>query len=151
MMSNSSAQQDREMIPRALLRAMFGLVVIVLLLVAYARLTDRPLEAKPIDGPVAQERVIHIFGTMAGAAKVLDANGTVIADLDPSQGGFIAGIWRSLNHERSKRNADQNAPVRLVQFADGRLALFDDFTGFRVELIGFGADNTAAFARLLKN
>lgn len=150
-MTTKSATQDRELVPRALLRAMFGLVIAVLIMVGFARITDRPLEATPSDGPIAQERAIHIFGTMAGAAKVLDANGTLIADLDPSKGGFIAGIWRSLNHERAKNNTDKKAPVRLVQFTDGRLALFDDFTGFRVELIGFGADNTAAFLRLFDN
>lgn len=148
-MATRQLPQDRELVPRVLLRAMFGLVLAVLVLVSYARLTDRPLEAQPENGPVAQERVIHIFGTMAGSAKVLDASGTLIADLDTTQGGFIAGVWRSLNHERSKIDADLNAPVRLVQFTDGRLALFDDTTDYRVELVGFGADNTAAFARLL--
>lgn len=150
-MNTQAIRRDRERIPTLLVRAMFGLVFVVLLLVTYARVTERPLEAKPVDGPIAQERVIHIFGTMAGAAKVLDANGTLIADLDPTRGGFIAGIWRSLNHERSKVGIDPSGPVRLVQFEDGRLALFDDLTGFRIELIGFGADNTAAFARLFEN
>jgi len=149
-MSTQAIKEDREKIPTRLIQAMFGLVLVVLALVTFARVTDRPLEAMPKDGPIAQERVIHIFGTMAGAAKVLDANGTMIADLDPTKGGFIAGIWRSLNHERSKVDADLTAPVRLVRFEDGRLALFDDTTGFRIELIGFGADNTAAFVRLLK-
>ena len=149
-MSTQAIREDREKIPMMLIRAMFGLVMIVLLLVTFARVTDRPLEATPKDGPIAQERIIHIFGTMAGAAKVLDANGTLIADLDHTKGGFIAGIWRSLNHERAKIDADPKAPVRLVRFEDGRLALFDDTTGFRIELIGFGADNTAAFVRLLK-
>jgi putative photosynthetic complex assembly protein len=40
--------------------------------------------------------------------------------------------------------------VRLIRFEDGRIALKDDLTGWRAELIGFGADNTAAFARLLE-
>jgi hypothetical protein len=40
-------------------------------------------------------------------------------------------------------------PVRLVAFEDGRLALFDDATEWRAELIGFGRDNYAVFARLL--
>jgi len=149
-MTQKALPRDREMVPKVLLQAMFGLVLAVLAMVTYATVTDRPLEAIPADGPVAQERVIHIAGTMAGAAKVLDANGTLIADLGPTEGGFIAGVWRSLNHERSKLGADLAGPVRLVQFEDGRLALFDDSTNFRIELVGFGADNTAAFLRLLK-
>ena len=149
-MSTKALPHDREKIPRILLRAMLGIVLVTLALVTFARLTDRPLEARPTDGPIAQERVIQIFGSMSGKARVLDQQGHLIADLDAREGGFISGVWRSLNHERSKIKADQNAPVRLVQFTDGRLALFDDTTGFRVELRGFGADNTAAFLRLLK-
>jgi di/tricarboxylate transporter len=40
-------QRDKEMIPRRLLRAMLALVVVVLLIVTWARLTDRPLTAMP--------------------------------------------------------------------------------------------------------
>jgi len=41
-------------------------------------------------------------------------------------------------------------PIRLVRYSDGRLSLRDDFTDFRAELLGFGADNERAFARLLE-
>ena len=40
-------ERDREMVPTILVRAMFVLCVSVLIIVAYARLTDRPLEAMP--------------------------------------------------------------------------------------------------------
>ena len=67
---------------------------------AYARLTDRPLEAMPpseAEVPVVTERMIRIFGQMDGSARVLDANGMVIADLGPTEGGFVAGIYRCWN------------------------------------------------------
>lgn len=142
--------RDREKIPTILLRAMLTLVVCSLLIVAYARLTDRPLEATPaMDAPVAAERLIILSGAMNGAARVLDANGALIAALAPDKGGFVAGVQRVLAHERKKHGAPIHAPVRLVGFEDGRLALVDDLTGWRAELIGFGHDNYAAFARLL--
>jgi putative photosynthetic complex assembly protein len=144
------ARRDREMIPRVLLRAMAALVLSCLALVTYARLTDRPLEALPPDGPVAVERVIHIDAGTDGAATIFAQDGTLIADLGTSEGGFIAGVWRAVQHERGKVDADPNAPVRLIRFEAGGLALRDDLTGWRAELIGFGADNAAAFARLLE-
>jgi len=61
-----------------------------------------------------------------------------------ASGARLAGIWRSLNHERAKRDLTTTGPVRLVRFEDGRLALFDDQTGYRVELMGFGVDNNGA-------
>ena len=65
------------------------------------------------------------------------------------EGGFIAGVTRAMARERIKYDVAADAPVRIVRFADGRLGLRDDFSGWRVELLGFGADNTAAFDRLL--
>lgn len=142
--------RDREKIPTLLLRAMLVLVVSSLLIVGYARFTDRPLEATPpADIPIKAERAIILDGQMNGAARVLDAGGAVIADLTPQQGGFIAGIHRVLVRERVKRGLSVHLPIRLIRFEDGRLSLRDDHTGWRAELIGFGRDNEAAFARLL--
>lgn len=143
--------EDRERIPRILLRAMLALVLASLGLVTLARVTGTPPAAMPPDLPVVKERTLHIYGSMSGEAQVLDAHGSMIADLAPSKGGFIAGVWRAMARERQKQKVPLDAPVRLVQFTDGRLGLRDDLTGWRVELIGFGADNTAAFARLLSD
>ncbi|MEM8751915.1 MAG: photosynthetic complex assembly protein PuhC [Pseudomonadota bacterium] len=146
----AAAARDKEKIPTLLLRAMLTLVLCSLLIVAYARLTDRPLEATPPTGiPVIKERSIILSGGMNGAAQVLDLDGSLIASLTPEEGGFISGVYRVLAHERKKIDAPRHAPVRLVAYEDGRLALFDDLTGWRAELIGFGRDNYAAFARLL--
>ncbi|MEL7153873.1 MAG: photosynthetic complex assembly protein PuhC [Pseudomonadota bacterium] len=143
-------QEDREKVPRVLLRAIGVLLLVVLALVSWARLSGMPPAAMPPDVPIVQDRTIHLFGDLSGAARVLDANGGVIADLGPGKGGFIAGVTRSLHIKRRQAGVDPAAPVRLVLFADGHMGLRDDFTGWRVELIGFGKDNTAAFANLLK-
>jgi len=154
---NSSEQKlverDKEMIPTILIRAMFMLCICVLIIVAYARITDRPLEAMPpsvAEVPVVQERVIRIFAEMDGSARVLDLNGHLVADLAADEGGFVAGISRVLERERGAVGLDASEPIRLVRFADGRIGLRDDYTDFRAELVGFGADNEAVFARLLE-
>lgn len=146
----ASPEQQREIISKRLLRAMALLVASSLVLVTYARLTDRPLEAKPVDGPIVQERVLHIVSdNVSGAATIYDEDGALIVDLPPTKGGFVAGIWRAMVFERQKEGIDPDAPVRLMKFSDGRLALRDEVGTTRLELIGFGRDNAAAFARLL--
>jgi putative photosynthetic complex assembly protein len=143
-------RRDREMIPKTLLRAMLALVLACLLIVTYARLTGRPLEAvPPEDVPIVKERRVVLEGTMSGAARVLDPEGNVIAEFGESAGGFVSGMWRVLVRERAKHRADPDAPVRLVAWADGRMSLIDEATGWRAELTGFGRDNLAVFARLL--
>lgn len=146
-------ERDKEMVPTILVRAMFVLCVSVLIIVSYARLTDRPLEAMPPSeamAPVVQERIIRIFGEMDGSARVLDGDGSVIANLGPDEGGFVAGIYRVLERERGAVGLHASEPIRLVRFSDGRIGLRDDHTDFRAELFGFGADNEAVFARLLE-
>ncbi|MEM7731052.1 MAG: photosynthetic complex assembly protein PuhC [Pseudomonadota bacterium] len=145
--------RDKEMIPTLLLRAMGVMVLCALLIVTYARLTDRPLEAMPaMDGEVAvvKERAIFLDADgVSGAARVLDANGVVIADFDATQGGFVAGVQRVLQFEREKRGLGMETPIRLVLFENGQLSLRDGVTGWRAELLGFGAKNADTFAKLL--
>ena len=142
-------REDREKIPRILLRAIAILLFLVTGLVAWARIAGIEPSAMPPDLPIVQERQIVLFGSTDGSATVLRPDGTVIAQMGVNEGGFIAGVQRSLARQRMQSGLDPNAPVRLVRFSDGRMGLRDDLTGWRVELLGFGKDNTAAFARLL--
>lgn len=146
-------QRDKEMIPTVLIRAMGILVVCSLLIVSYAVLTARPLEAvppTPDTAAIAHERVIRIHGNMDGSARVLDEAGQLIAAYAPDEGGFIAGIGRVLERERGAVGLAGSEPIRLIRYENGHLALFDDLTDFRVDLTGFGADNLAVFAALME-
>jgi putative photosynthetic complex assembly protein len=58
-------------------------------------------------------------------------------------------VHRALVRERMLAKVEGNPPVRIVRFADGRLGLRDPFTGWRVELMGFGDSNRDAFLALL--
>lgn len=143
--------EDREKIPRILLRAIGLFIATVLVMVTWARLSGMPPSAMPpSDDQIVESHTVYLFGELTGAARVLDAQGQVIADLGPDEGGFIAGVSRSLTLKRRQAGVDPGAPVRLVRFPDGHLGLRDDFTGWRAELFGFGKDNEAAFAKLLE-
>lgn len=138
-----------EIVPTMLVRLMFALVLAVLALVTVATLSGRPLESTAPETPVIKERVIYLSGDISGAARVLDETGTLLADFASDKGGFVAGIERVLYRERMKHGVDANGPV-LLQLREGnRLSLTDPSTGWSAELMGFGADNTRSFARLL--
>lgn len=140
---------DRDLVPRRMVRAMLVLVLVVLGLVTTARMTGQPLIASPPPGSITSQRQIVLSGDMSGAAQVHTADGALIADLTPEQGGFISGVYRVLLHERNKHGVAPDAPVLLLQKDTGRLELHDSSTGWRADLMGFGADNARAFARLL--
>ncbi len=138
-----------ELVPTILLRLMFALVVAILALVTVSTLSGRPLESTPANTPILRERAIFLSGDMAGAARVLDQNGTVLAEFDANTGGFIAGIERVIYRERMKRGIEQGGPVLLRLRTGNRLSIYDPATDWSAELMGFGADNVRSFARLL--
>jgi putative photosynthetic complex assembly protein len=138
-----------ELVPRIMVRAMFALVMSTLAIATYARVTDRPLVATPPEGEVVISRQIVLDGDMAGRATVTSPEGEMIADLTPEEGGFISGVYRVIHRERLKHGVDQTLPLVLLQRDTGRLEIHDPETGWRADLMGFGADNARAFARLL--
>lgn len=145
----AKAERDRRaMVP--LMRAVAAMLLFSLAMVTIARIMGLTPAATPDDTvPVVQERLIRIEGSLDGSARVADENGVVFADFGPMEGGFIGGISRTLHRVRMQNKIEGNPPVRLVRFADGRLALRDPSTGWRAELIGFGDTNRDAFLGLL--
>lgn len=140
---------EEDLVPRMLVRLVCALVLAVIALVTIATLSDRPLESTPAKTAIIVERSILLTGEASGAATVLDPDGTVIADFSAEKGGFVAGVERVIARERAKIGADMSAPVQLQLREGNRLSLLDPVTGWSAELMGFGADNTRTFARLL--
>ena len=140
---------DDELVPRILVRAVLALLLAITSLVTIAVLTDRPLEGSPAQSEILTERAIFLSGESSGAALVLDANGSVLADFPSDKGGFVAGIERVIARERLKSGANAAAPVLLRLREGNRLSIYDPETNWSAELMGFGADNLRTFARLL--
>ncbi|MCU0802858.1 MAG: putative photosynthetic complex assembly protein PuhC [Rhodobacteraceae bacterium] len=138
-------RQD-QMIPRRLLLAMGLLALSALALASYASLTNRPLEGVPAAAAVIRERALILQGNSAQAVTVLDANGKVLADM--AHGGFVTVVQNAVTTARRRQGVDQALPVRLVEYANGRLVLEDPASGESFELYAFGSDNKAAFERL---
>ncbi len=141
---------EKDLVPVILVRSMFSLVALCLMMVSISVWIGRPTVSKPPESPVAQERMLYLSGKNDGSARVLDANGTLIRDFPMDKGGFVAGIVTVLDRERTKGRKSLDGPVRLVRTENGRLAIFDPSTGWSADLMGFGADNSAVFASLLK-
>ena len=142
--------KPEELAPRVLVRLMFAFVAVILALVTFARLTDRPLESTPAQTQIISERLIFLSSDNAGAARVLDETGSLLAAFPADKGGFVAGIDRVIQHERAKSGAALSGPVALRLREGNRLSIFDPETGWSAELMGFGADNLRTFARLLE-
>ena len=138
---------DKDMIPRPLLWAILALVLTSLALVSVSVLTGRAHVGVPDPAAIVQERDIILKGGGAQAVTVLAADGTALMDLP--HGGFITVIQNGMERARLTAGVDKLLPVRIVEYANGRLTAQDDYTGWSVELGAFGSDNRAAFERLM--
>ena len=148
-MTNSPARgEDRELIPRALLRGMLALVLAVLAVTAFAVRTDRPHVGVPKPAAPVAERMLVLEGRDAQAVTVRDGEGRLLLELD--HGGFVTVIQNGLARVRLVARIEGNPPIRLVAYDNGRLVAEDPATGWSAELHAFGDDNRAAFARLLE-
>ncbi|MEM6728955.1 MAG: photosynthetic complex assembly protein PuhC [Pseudomonadota bacterium] len=144
------AKRDKEMIPLVLVRAMFGLAIVSVALVAYARLTDRPLVGVPDAPPVVAERTIFMApGERRGSYVVTDEGGATLVTSTDTRAGFVGAIGQAVERRRQITRSDQSAPLTLVRRDTGRIDIIDDASGLSIELHGYGRDNVAVFAGLL--
>ena len=141
--------RDRDMVPRFLVQAMFGLMAATLALVAYAQWFDVPNRGVLVEAPITQSLEVVMTGNRSGIYDVTTPDGTLLASSADYKGGFLGVIGRVVERERFVQNLSSNAPVSVVRRENGNIAIIDDTTDLRVELIGYGKDNVAAFARLL--
>ncbi|NBB98891.1 MAG: photosynthetic complex assembly protein [Alphaproteobacteria bacterium] len=141
-------QDNNDMIPVGLVRAMFALPVLALILVTYASVTGREKAAVPPPAPVEQQWSLRMIGHDAQAVTVLRADGSVLADMD--HGGFVTVIQNGLMTMRRRHDIDPTLPVDIIRFENGRLAAIDPLTDYRVELNVFGPENHAAFEAMLE-
>lgn len=146
-----AAYHDKERIQRMMMRGVFILLMVILALVALARLTDRPLVAVPPVAEVVDTRDIVLESDTSGGAFVRDMDGTVLVDLGPGEGGFLHTMWRAVQRERVRYRVGQDGPVTITLHADNRLRLFDPSTGQTIDLNAFGSNNVGAFRALLED
>ena len=137
-----------EKIPKAMLRLMFALVVFVLLAVSVARVSGLSLVGTPPQSEVVAKASLYLFSERSGAVRVLNSQGVLLANLS-GEGGFVAGVARAVEYERKKQGLELNAPIEVIWRENGRISVYDPSTAWQADLMGFGADNSRAFAMLL--
>lgn len=147
MQAQTRPSDDKDMIPKPLLLAMLALVLASLAVVSFAVLSGRAPVGVPKAAAIVTERSIILKGGGAQAVSVLAPDGTLLMDLP--HGGFITVIQNGMERARLTAGVDKLLPLRIVQYANGRLTAVDDYTGWSAELGAFGSDNRAAFERLM--
>lgn len=148
-LSTQMKHRDRDMVPLFLVRSMFGLMAASLILVAYAQWADVPQSAVYVGPPVIEKIQVQFESSREGVSTVYDMDGNQIAASDEDLMGFIGVIGIAVRRERHVAGLPNDTPLTILKRESGTYGIFDPATGWSMELIGYGADNVAAFAKLL--
>ena len=76
------------------LRAMFAMVILVLIAVTAFQFSGMQKSAIPPKAKIIAEAQISISTDQTGAVQVFNAHGEMLADWDGDKGGFVSGVAR---------------------------------------------------------
>jgi len=141
--------RDKEMVPTFLVKAMFGLMIGTVALVAYAQWADVPQKGVLVEAPIVDSVTVTLTGDRNGLYEVYDSAGQLVVTSADNAMGFIGVIGRAVDREREVRGITSDGPITVVRRQNGNIAIIDESAEMNVELIGYGKDNVAAFAQLL--
>ncbi|MFN3663563.1 photosynthetic complex assembly protein PuhC [Yoonia sp.] len=140
---------EKLLVPPFVARAMFGLMFLVVALVAFAKITDRPVIAAVNQAPIVQSIDVIITGNKSGVYDIASPDGTHLASSSDDMAGFLGVMGRVIDRERTVQGVPLEGTLQIVRRDNGNIAILDASTGMATELIGYGRDNVAAFAKLL--
>ena len=149
-MKEQTSLHEKEVIPIRLIQAVGALLLVTLLMVGYAKLSNMPLIGKPKDVAVVNETTLEFVKQENGSVSIYDNNGQEIINSRAGPYGFIVVVYNGFMSERKKKKIDTNDSLKLVQYEDGRLTIFDDSSSWDMHLNSFGAMNAAVFKKLMK-
>lgn len=138
-------RRDREFIPTRIVMGMFSLAAITLVLVTFAVLTDRPTVGQPKVSEVFKTQTMTMTGR-GNHVTVVEETGHVLLD---GPGGFISVVIDGLERARLVARVEDNPPVTITQYMNGRVSLHDPASGWQVELSSFGPGNVRTFLTML--
>lgn len=143
-----AVEQPEIMITRPQLTAVAALLVFTIAAVGFARWTGIGIATMPRTAPVLS-RDVHFEQRLDGTIAVTSArDGSPVARFGKEHHGFVQVVLKAVERERTVRSVPQDAPLRLVELADGRRLVEDPSTGATISLRSFGAANAAAFEQL---
>lgn len=140
---------DPDMVPKNVVFAMFSVMFLSLCLVAYAKENDVPLSAVYQATTPVKEMSVQFVSSREGVSTVYDMDANRIAGSGDDMMGFIGVIGIVVKRNRLVAGLPNDTPVTILKRESGTYGIHDPATGWSMELIGYGADNVAAFANLL--
>ena len=148
-MRENTRIHEKEVIPIRLVQAVGALLLVTLLMVGYAKLSNMPLIGTPKEASVVNEITLEFVKQGNGSVSIYDNKGLEIINSRSGPYGFIVVVYNGFMSERKKKKINTNDPLKLVQYVDGRLTIVDDSSSWDMHLNSFGAMNAEVFKKLM--
>jgi putative photosynthetic complex assembly protein len=149
-MQHTATKPQPDQIPRVPLMAAIGLVCVVVLAVAAARLAGVPATPGAIRDVPLQSRLLSFEDAKDGSIVVHDVtSGDTVAVAGPGTNGFLRGSLRGLMRVRKQEEIAPLTPYKLELMPNGQLVLEDTANAMQIDLNAFGHTNAAVFKAFL--
>ena len=149
-MRENTRIHEKEVIPIRLVQAVGALLLVTLLMVGYAKLSNMPLIGTPKEASVVNEITLEFVKQGNGSVSIYDNKGQEIINSKSGPYGFIVVVYNGFMSERKKKKIETNNPLKLVHYEDGRLTIIDEVSSWDMHLNSFGAMNASVFKKLIK-
>ena len=148
-MKEQTSLHEKEVIPIRLIQAVGALLLVTLLMVGYAKLSNMPLIGTPKEASVVNEITLKFIKQGNGSVSIYNDKGQEIINSRTGPYGFIVVVYNGFMSERKKKKINTNDPLKLVQYDDGRLTILDVSSSWDMHLNSFGAMNAEVFKNLM--
>ena len=148
-MREKTSLHEKEVIPIRLVQAVGALLLVTLLMVGYAKLSNIPLIGTPKEASVVNEITLKFVKQGNGSVSIYNNKGQEIINSRTGPNGFIVVVYNGFMSERKKKKINTNDPLKLVQYDDGRLTILDVSSSWDMHLNSFGAMNAEVFKKLM--
>lgn len=140
-----------DVMPKWFLQALGLIVMIVLISVFSFRLMDYPLAGVAPKAQIIKEMPLNFVERNRFDVVVLDKYGKILAESTDGASGFLGVVFNAVKRERIKKRVVGDNLLRLVQYANGRIAVIDDSTDLEIQVNSFGGKNLEVFGLLFNN
>jgi len=125
------------------------LIVFSLAYVFYHSIFNIPKSGVAPESEIMLERKLIFIPENKLIVSITDLDGKLLAVSNENGNGFISVMFNAFERDRLKKRINENMPLTLRYYENGRLSLYDISTNLEIHLNSFGKKNAEIFAKFL--
>lgn len=142
-------KKNNDLIPSKFIFFAGSLIIFSLAYVFYHSIFDIPKSGVAPKSEILIERKLLFIPENKLIVSITDLDGELLAVSNKDGNGFISVIFNAFERDRLKKRINDNMPLTLRYYQNGRLSLYDVSTDLEIHLNSFGKKNANVFVKFL--